>query len=867
MCLPGDEVWAGQKNIDVKNVTCPNVAHGEISMNELRSKTNLGALLFRLYSIFFAAALTSTFPAIAQSNSPQTMKASGSAKAWQIVVPADQNPQEHAITQLLIEESGRRGGVPWLSPADHLQSDPTGGTTVVLARRSQIEALLPKEIVPDWRAHLAALRSSASPEAFSFITLPWKKTTVEVIAGNDVRGELFGVGWLLRHMSFAAGNPALPHQPDLFSAPDKPVRGHQIGYRMKNNTYDAWTLAQFEQQIRDLAIFGTNTLQLIAPTSDDDPTSPLMPAPPLETFLGISKLLDKYGLDCDLYYPEMRKDYTDPAQFAAELKDFEELVKAMPRADSLHVPGGDPGHTQPDVLFPLLEQQAAILRKYHPGAPVFVSAQGFDAAQYERFYALLAPRPKWLTGVFFGPQSRDSFETQRRRVPAQYAMQFYPDITHTMHAQFPVPEWDPIFALTEGREPICPRPKAFAQIYRHFEALHSGFMTYSEGVNDDVNKMLWSQLGWSSKTPVNTILHEYARWFLRRDGVQEDQAVQAMLGLEADWSGPLRTNRSIPKTFATLEQLELHSTPQQIDGNWRWKSLLYRGCYDSYLQTKLLRERQAEQDATAALNGSQSSSTRVDTAKRILAASTPSDAERKKHDRLFALAADLFHEGGLQLSVKLYGASKLERGANLDRVDTPLSDRVWLEQTMALALTKDTEEQRAIALHAIANWRQPTPGTLYDDLGDPTAEPHLVRGLGWPRDPEMYASAIDGIADRTLENGSRLSWLSYAEALYETPLELKYSGLNAEKTYRLRITYSGEEYAVPMSLTADNGITIHSSRQRRSNPEVVEFAIPRRAIINGSLTLRWMRPPGGGGSGRGRQVAEVWLIPETTPQK
>jgi hypothetical protein len=109
---------------------------------------------------------------------------------------------------------------------------------------------------------------------------------------------------------------------------------------MKNNTYDAWNLEQFEQQIRDLAIFGTNTLQLIAPVSDDAPVSPLMPAAPLETFLGISKLLAKYGLDCDLYYPEMRKNYTDPAQTAAELRDFEELVRAMPRMDALYIPGG-----------------------------------------------------------------------------------------------------------------------------------------------------------------------------------------------------------------------------------------------------------------------------------------------------------------------------------------------------------------------------------------------------------------------------------------------------------------------------------------------------------------------------------------------
>ena len=72
---------------------------------------------------------------------------------------------------------------------------------------------------------------------------------------STYRWQVFGVGWLLRHMSFAGGAVQLPAKVALFSAPEKAVRGHQIGYRMKNNTYDAWNLAQFEQQIRDLAGF------------------------------------------------------------------------------------------------------------------------------------------------------------------------------------------------------------------------------------------------------------------------------------------------------------------------------------------------------------------------------------------------------------------------------------------------------------------------------------------------------------------------------------------------------------------------------------------------------------------------------------
>ena len=657
-------------------------------------------------------------------------------------------------------------------------------------------------------------------------------------------------------------HPTIPDHLRTAQSPDKPVRGHQIGYRFKNNTYDAWTLAQFEQHIRDLAIFGTNTIQVIAPKSDDDATSPLYPTPPLDTVLGISALLQKYGLDCDLYYPEMRADYTKSDQVAAELKDFEELVRAMPRIDALYVPGGDPGHTPPNVLFPLLEKQSAILHRYHPNATIWVSAQGFDRDHYARFYELMQAKPKWLTGVFFGPQSRDSFATQRRNIPAQYPVQFYPDIAHTMHAQFPVPQWDPIFALTESREPICPRPAAFAAIYRHYAPLNTGFVTYSEGVNDDVNKMLWAQLGWSIDTPVETILHEYARWFLHREGEQENTAVQAMQGLEQDWKGPIATNQQIPRTYALFQQLEQASTPLQVNANGQWESLLYRANYDDYLQRKRARERNAEQQALSALEAPGDASTRVSAATSLLKATTPGTQEQAEHKHLFALAGQLFHDWGLQLSVKLYGASNWERGANLDRVDTPLNNASWLRNSMAAALEQPNESARLEALHAITHWTNPTPGTLYDDLGDPANESHLIRRAPWSDDPAMYGTAIDSIADRTLADGWRLSWLDYAETLYETPLELTYDHLDPARTYRVRITYAGEDYALPLSLTANNSVMIHPARKRTSNPETVEFPIPHEATATGNLHLSWSGPAGTGGSGRGRQVAEVWLIPQ-----
>ena len=831
--------------------------------------TNLWQLSFPLFAITLASS------AWAQPSTVATFS--------RVVVPSAQTEQERAITAMLVEEAAHRtaSGISATIEPGVLADVRTGNDVVVLATADKVPGLLPRSLQVGWNAACTALHPAQHAESYTIIGLRWHSKNVTVVAGADQRGELFGAGWLLRHMSFSRSTPHIPAGVHLYSAPDKPVRGQQIGYRAKNNTYDAWNLAQFEQHIRELAIFGNNTIQLISPKSDDAASSPLFPAPALETVVGISAILEKYGLDCDLYYPELRQDYTDNATVAAELAEFEALVRAMPRIDSIHIPGGDPGHTPPEILFPLIAREAEVLHRYHPRATVWVSGQGFDRARYAAFYSLLDARPAWLTGVFFGPQSRDSFATQRRRIPQQLPMQFYPDIAHTMHAQFPVPRWDPVFALTEGREPICPRPAAFAAIYRRFDSLHDGFITYSEGVNDHVNQIVWDQLGWSSKTSVHTILSEYARFFLRREGAQQALAVRAIQGLEENWHGPLASNSQIPRTLHWLEVLDDSATPGQTAHNGHWESLLYRANYDASLQGRLLRERRAESEALTVLGSlTRTSEERAEAARETLINTRADTRETLERERVFTLARKLFEDYGIQLSVPLYGASNWERGANLDRIDTPLTDAAWLNHAIDEALAGQNEDSRIAALEAIIHWQHPSPGSLYDDLGDPAAEPHLVRGEGWDSDPEMYHTAIDGIADRTLaadnspgaltgaptqpsaEDPWRFSWLTYAETLYETPLELAYTHLDPRRSWHVRVTYAGEDYALPLRLVANNGIEIHPARLRHSNPETVEFPIPPAAVASGTLRLRWVGPEGSGGSGRGRQVAEVWLLPQ-----
>ena len=773
------------------------------------------------------------------------------------------NPVEQVAVTMLLDEAESRTGQRWqLRTADPSDNAEPNSMQIFVGEAAGIPSLLPPRLRKEWTAHAPTTAFAVRPEGYTVRTLDWARHPALVVAGNDARGVLYGVGYLLRYLELAPEGIALPRALSISTAPQVPIRTHQIGYRYKNNTYDAWTLPMFEQQIRDLAVFGISGLQLVAPVSDDRATSPLFPAPALDTVIGISRLLAKYGLDCDLYYPEMRNDYTNPAAVDAEVKDFTALVKAMPRVDALYVPGGDPGHTAPGPLMALVAREAEELHRYHPKATVWVSAQGFDRKAYSDFYALLKQQqPAWLTGIFFGPQSRDSFETQRTNIPARYRMLFYPDIAHTMHAQFPVPQWDPVFALTEGREPIDPRPVDETHIYRHFARLHTGFVTYSEGVNDDVNKFLWTSLGWSSDTDPRETLEEYSRYFFGPHLGEDSSSriADAIFDLERNWRGPLATNEQIPHTLALLQHLNTEATPAQ-QNNWRFESLLYRANYDAYLQAHLKVESAQENSALRELGEApqRGSVAAMDAAEKDLQPAPTAAGIRADIENL---AARLYQHARLQLSVTKYGASGIERGANLDRVDIPLNDRVWLQKKFAEIRNMPDETQRRAALENIVHWQQPIAGALYDDLGDPTAEPHLVRGEGFDRDPEMYETAIDGVADHTTEDGWRMSQLSYAETLYEHPLELRYTGLNSHAHYKLRIVYAGEEYTLPLELTANDKLTIHGPRLRKSNPETVEFDLPAEATATGSLNLKWNRPAGVGGGGRGRQVAEVWLLP------
>jgi len=679
-------------------------------------------------------------------------------------------------------------------------------------------------------------------EGFRIATYPGAPCLI-TLNGNDTRGILFAAGRLLRELAASPGALSLPEPLNLTTAPKYPVRGHQIGYRNANNTYDAWSVADYRQYILDMAVFGANTVEVTGTGMDRGDRSPHFRLPPLRMHQEISRITKEYGLDFSIWLPATQKSYEDPNTAARELAEWERAFRAIPHLNAVFVPGGDPGHTEPRILMPFLEKAAAVLKKVHPNAGIWVSPQGMDDAWLAQFYAELNKRPQWLAGVVHGPWVRPTMTAFRKAVPAEIAIRLYPDITHTLRCQNPMPNWDPAFAITHGREPINPLPVAQTAWFGRYAPGSIGFVSYSDGANDDFNKVLWTALAWDPGLNPLTVQRQYARHFI---GIEP--LADVLSALERNWHGPLSANPSPEQALTQAQTLEQNATPQQ-KRNWRFQQLLYRAYYDAYTQRRLAHETSLEIKAREHLAAASKAGSlpAIDSAAKALAGPPSAPALRA---RIGELAEALFQSLGAQFSVAKYQASGWERGATLDTVDAPLNSRDWLLSRFAEIRKLPAESDRLREIEAILHREDPGPGGFYDDLGDPSRQPHFVPD--GETGQQGFLETLPGPK----------AWKSHANSWRGRPIRMRYTGLDPAARYKVRVVYGGEAVAQEQGirLTANGAIEVHPYLPKPLPIRPVEFEIPAAATKSGTLELTWDRQEPPSGRLRGAQVSEVWLI-------
>lgn len=743
---------------------------------------------------------------------------------------------ERTAAIVLVEEVEKRTGIRWKIAADL----PAEAPAIVVAA-SLDNAAWTQSVPKPVRDSLPALPA----EGYRVFSETSGKRSIVWTIGTDARGALYGVGHLLRNLELRPVSARLSSPLAFATSPAYRLRGHQLGYRARANSYDAWDAKQFDQYIRELALFGANAVENI-PFEDGQPT-PHFKLSRREMNRRLSEICRRYDQEYWIWTPA-DFDLNDVTRRKQALEAHEQLYADCPRIDGVFVPGGDPGDNHPKLVMEFLGDLAVRLAKRHPRAKLWLSMQGFDAEKVDFVHTFIALQaPDWFGGLVHGPSSPRLDET-RRRLPTRYGLRFYPDITHCVRCQFPMPWWDPAFASTLGREPINPTPVYQSQIHNAFAPHTTGFLSYSDGAHDDLNKVIWTRLAWDPQSDVREILADYSRFFFTPELATE--AADAILALERNWHGPLRTNGSVDATLTHWR--DLNRRAPSLAENWRWQMCLLRANYDCDTRHRLIHESDLEEASNAALAdaGTRGANASMDAALAIL---QRADTDRRRPElrvEIERLCEALFRSIGLQTSVPRHQASGAERGAIWDYVDYPLNNRWWLEDEFAAIRKLPSEAEKLARLELIRTWEHPGPGSFYDDVGNVAKSPDVLRGESPDTDPHMIRNDNPGFHDAG-QKRARQSWVSKMD----WPIGVRYDRLDPTAKYIVRTT------GLRDCLLRIDGERVTPTLDGQELGQFKEFPVPAAALLDGSLMLTFDVPPEPHLNWRQQsRLTEVWLL-------
>jgi hypothetical protein len=724
-----------------------------------------------------------------------------------VIVASASNPRHTKAAQMLQEEIEKRTGVRLaISESIPKASVPT----IVLGT---VKTLRPNHSLRGG----PNVPSKAEGYAMWVETKERAMPTVYLV-GRDDRGALFAAGRLIRLAQMSEQNISIAADVRIATAPKYPLRGHML---IQGGKFIEWNAAGYEQYIRDLVIFGTNSFELT------------------DYHAFVADTLDAYGLDLWVFFGH--GDVVD----MKTLEDVEQEFGQLKGLDHVFIPLGDTsGVESTEVMIPATDRFAPLLRQVHPNAGIWLSHQNqqhhAENSNEYLFGYIRNVQPYWLQGMVYGPWAHWDISGLRERTPKQYNIRHYPDICHNRRCQYPIPKWDRAFARVWGRNGIRAMPRMMARVHNVTAPLTEGFIAYNHtGCNNDLDKFVFSAMAWDPNTDLNQMLREYGKVFFADEFA--DDVAQGLLMLEDNWTRPIAENNQIEKTLEHWKDIARRSG--NVNSNWRLALFLYKAFIDAYTKRKYTAEMQYQQQAYKMLRRAH----KVGVEPAISAAR----AALVRIDTEFP-TKELLRQELQSWSLAKYEDKELREV--MDNLYYALNDRQWLEAEFERILAMDDTAAQFARIDRIVNWQDPGPGGFYDNLGVEGQQPHLVRQKPWRDDPGYVHSPIEHHRHEP-NSTDRQSWLVVALTRYDTPLLMRYEGLDPKAKYRIRVVYSGPFSAVTR-LVADGQYEIHGPLEQPKPVRPLEFDIPQQATADGNLNLQWQLM----NLRRGVGVGEVWLI-------
>nr|MDO8114895.1 hypothetical protein [Candidatus Sigynarchaeota archaeon] len=223
-------------------------------------------------------------------------------------------------------------------------------------------------------------------------------------------------------------------------------------------------------------------------------------------------------------------------------------------------------------------KDAAILaRQYFPRAKIILSTwlfdPGVDEGEWRGLTEKLSAPQDWVDYIL--ADSHEAFPKYPlgHGVPGNLPLLNFPEIS--MWGMNP---WGGY-----GANPLPGRFQAFWDVIR--DKL-SGGVLYSEGLYEDVNKIIWAQFYWDSARTARETLREYVAYEF--PGCNVDEVAEGIMALEEGhrefstrkrWRLKLRSNARAQKV-ANMFDRETKLLPTNIARSWRWRILCIRASLD-----------------------------------------------------------------------------------------------------------------------------------------------------------------------------------------------------------------------------------------------------------------------------------------------
>jgi len=658
------------------------------------------------------------------------------------------------------------------------------------------------------------------------------------LVGRDDRGALFAVGRLIRLLYLAPNYIRLACDVRVATAPADIIRAQQLisSTQSKDGFIDWKDASQKQQYIRDLILFGTNGFE---------------PRPAYD----VDDFLEELGID--LFVKVSCSEIIDYNRLSN--RAIRNLYTDLVGIDHFTTYGGDASGSRPPMeVFPKAERVIPLVLASHPGAKWWYSNQCLKkhAVDYDNyiFNYIRSKQPSWLYGMVYGPWTKRGIREIRADLPSQYKIRHYPEICHVRWCQYPVPKWDRVWAQVWPRNhSIYAMPRMMAQIYKATRQGTVGFLPYNHtGCYNDLNKFIWSAMGWDPNARVEDVLYDYGKVFFAYDfkaspGIagggaagSKDAFIDAgarevargLLLLEDNWRGELADNTSCEAALKLWKKIAKNMGG--VGKNWRLELFLYKAFIDAQVKRKYDAEMRYERQAYEALKQAETLGV--------------SKAVRNARTALARIDTEFQSRAAFKQELQLWGLTDHfgDLDEVLDNIYSPLNDRKWLESQLdGVTGLADIEK--------ILNYEDAGPGGFYDNLGVAGTQPHLVRQKTWQQDPGFVYSPIEWL-DHKPGSSRRHSQLTHATCRYDTPLLMRWEGLDRSARYHIKVVYRGP-FGPQFTCRTDDGYLIHGSRGNTNSTPVL-YSIPQAAIRDGVLGLQWQLT----NQVRGVSVTEIWLI-------